>query len=127
LIINSYLDISFAETYTKPTYSEVVRLAETIEIPDDYFEKMSYLDRERAKDIEQAMRIGASTDDEFIESKMFFKMQKAYQILEPKTESELFIENFLTRGTEDIKPVDTYEINYTNKINVRGQTVDVTG
>lgn len=112
---------------TKPTYSEVVRLAETIEIPDDYFDKMSYLDRERAKDIERALRIGASTDDEFIESKMFFKMQKAYQILEPKTEGEIFIENFLNRGLEGIKPEEEYEINYTNKINIRGQVVDVSG
>jgi len=109
----------------KPDYSEVVRLAKTIEIPDDYFEKMSYLDRERAKDIENALRIGASTDDEFIESKMFFKMQKAYQILEPRTEGEIFIENFLNRGLENIKPFDEYEINYTNKINIKGQIIDI--
>jgi len=112
---------------TQPSYSDVVRLANTIELPDDFFDKMTYLERERARDIEDCLRLGLPTDREFIESKMFFRMQKAYEILEPKTEIELFIEDFQNRGMRGIKPVDEYEINYSNKINIRGVEHDVSG
>jgi heme/copper-type cytochrome/quinol oxidase subunit 2 len=104
---------------------DVVRLANTIELPDDFFSKMTYLERERAKDIEKALRIGASTDDEFIESKMFFRMQKAYQILQPKTEEEKFLDYIAKLEMQYIEPLDYYTLNTTNKINIKGETVDV--
>lgn len=58
-------------TESKPSYGAVMKLANTIEIPDDYFEKMTYLERARAEDIEDACRLGLPTDDEFIENKTF--------------------------------------------------------
>lgn len=109
----------------EPDYLDVVRLAETIELPEDFFSKMPYLERERAKDIENALRIGASTDDEFIESKMFFRMQKAYQILQPKTKEEEFLDRIAKFEMQFIEPMDYYTLNYTNKINIKGETVDV--
>jgi heme/copper-type cytochrome/quinol oxidase subunit 2 len=110
----------------KPDYLAVVRLAETIELPEDFFSKMTYLERERARDIEKALRIGATTDDEFIESKMFFRMQKAYQMLEkPKTETEKFLDYIAAKEMELIEPMDYYTLNYTNKINIKGEVVDV--
>lgn len=114
-----------SSTPQEPDYMDVVRLANTIELPDDFFSKMTYLERERAKDIEKALRIGASTDDEFIESKMFFRMQKAYQILQPKTEEEKFLDYIAKLEMQYIEPLDYYTLNTTNKINIKGETVDV--
>jgi len=109
----------------EPDYLDVVRLANTIELPEDFFSKMTYLERERAKDIEKALRIGASTDDEFIESKMFFRMQKAYQILQPKTEDEEFFDRIAKFEMQFIEPMDYYTLNYTNKVNIKGEIIDV--
>lgn len=111
--------------YTPPTYDAVVGLANRIELPDDFYSKMTYLQRERARDIENALRIGASTDEEFIESKMFWRMKKAYEILEPKSELQVWMEEFETRHLKGIKPQDEYEVNYTNKINVKGEEYDI--
>lgn len=109
-----------------PDYMDVVRLAETIVLPDDFFSKMTYLERERAKDIEKALRIGATTDDEFIESKMFWRMQKAYQMLEkPKSETQKFLDDMAARDFQFIEPMDYYTLNTTNKITIKGEVVDV--
>lgn len=117
-----FVDADPNQREKRPSYDQIMNLANQIEIPDDFFDKMTYLERERAKDMENLMRIGASTDDEFIANKTFFKMQLAYQMLVPETESEKLFEKF-----NNPIPSRDYEINYTNKINVKGVIHDVSG
>lgn len=42
-----------------------------------------------------------------------------------KSEASIFIKEFYTRDLKHIKPTELYETNYTNKINFKGETVDI--
>jgi hypothetical protein len=59
------------------------------------------------------------------ESYHFKKMWLDVQRGKQKSEEAQFIEDFYARDWKDVKPTSSYVINTTNKINYRGEVLDV--